>query len=62
MTDPDRRLTEDPDTTDERSDIEQAVAARSDALERGEGGKPFDGVGGEGGADGVVRNQGDDGQ
>ena len=62
MTDPDRRLSEDADTTDERSDIEQAGAARSDALDRGEGGPGFDGVGGEGGAGGVVRNQEDDAQ
>ena len=61
MTDPDRRLSEDADATDERSDIEQAVDARADALERGEGGEPFDGVGGEGGAGGVVKNQEDAG-
>ena len=48
---------------DARSDIEQAVEARSDAVERGEGGPEsslltdtgqHDGVGGTGG---VVRNQ-----
>jgi len=48
---------------DARSDIEQAVQARSDAVERGEGGPEssvltdpgeHDGVGGTGG---VVRNQ-----
>ena len=53
---------------DERSDIEQAVAARSDAVERGEGGEEPrtltdpgmpDGVGGTGG---VTKNQGDDAQ
>ena len=53
---------------DARSDIEQAVEARSDAVDRGEGGdepETFtspglpDGVGGTGG---VVKNQGDDQQ
>ncbi|MEG3091728.1 hypothetical protein [Sphingomonas sp. PB1R3] len=52
-----------PPREDERSDIEQAVEARSDAVERGEGGEEpatftdtgeHDGVGGTGG---VVRNQ-----
>ncbi|WP_375383398.1 hypothetical protein [uncultured Sphingomonas sp.] len=47
-----------PDRDDPRSDIEQAVAARADAVARGEGGEepsPFtapgeaDGVGGTGG-------------
>ncbi|MFD1789014.1 hypothetical protein ACFSC3_15735 [Sphingomonas floccifaciens] len=42
---------------DDRSDIEQAVDARRDALERGEGGKEADAQMGEGGADGVVKNQ-----
>ena len=44
---------------DERSDLEQAVEARKDAVERGEGGQPDEllGVGGEGGAGGVVKNQ-----
>lgn len=54
MTDPDRRLSDDDDG---RSDIEQAVEARSDALKRGEGGPGFDGLGGESGAGGVVKNQ-----
>uniref|UniRef100_UPI0035CA9E4A hypothetical protein n=1 Tax=uncultured Sphingomonas sp. TaxID=158754 RepID=UPI0035CA9E4A len=54
--------------TDPRSDIEQAVEARKDAVERGEGGREpdsftapgeFDGVGGTGG---VVKNQDDDAQ
>ncbi len=47
------------DGKDERSDIQQAVEARSDAVARGEGGdgESFDGVAGEGGADGVVKNQ-----
>ncbi|PZO74878.1 MAG: hypothetical protein DI640_06400 [Sphingomonas taxi] len=53
---------------DIRSDIEQAVESRSDAVERGEGGdepETFtdtglpDGVGGTGG---VVKNQDDDAQ
>ncbi|MDQ2892420.1 MAG: hypothetical protein M3R64_04925 [Pseudomonadota bacterium] len=53
---------------DERSDLEQKVASRSDAVERGEGGpEPVtmtdpgmpDGVGGTGG---VTKNQGDDAQ
>jgi hypothetical protein len=52
--------------TDQR--IEQAVEARKDAVERGEGGREpdsftapgeFDGVGGTGG---VVKNQDDDAQ
>lgn len=61
MTDPDRRHSED---TDDRSDIEQAVAARSDAIDRGEGGDATspDADSGEGGADGVVKNQEDAGQ
>jgi len=42
---------------DDRSDIEQAVEARSDALKRGEGGPEPDAQMGEGGADGVVKNQ-----
>ena len=42
---------------DARSDIEQAVEARSDALARGEGGQTPDGIGGETGAGGVVKNQ-----
>jgi hypothetical protein len=54
--------------TDARSDIEQAVEARKDAVERGEGGREpdaftspgmEDGVGGTGG---VVKNQDDDAQ
>jgi hypothetical protein len=54
--------------TDQRSDIEQAVEARKDAVERGEGGREpdsftapglEDGVGGTGG---VVKNQDDDAQ
>ncbi len=43
--------------TDDRSDIEQAVDARRDALDRGEGGAEPDVQMGEGGADGVVKNQ-----
>ncbi|HET9509744.1 MAG TPA: hypothetical protein VFO80_01220 [Sphingomonas sp.] len=43
--------------TDDRSDIEQAVDARRDALDRGEGGAESDVQMGEGGADGVVKNQ-----
>ena len=46
-----------PTTDDERSDIEQEVEARSDAVARGEGGPEPDGLGGESGADGVVKNQ-----
>jgi len=54
--------------SDERSDLQQEVEARKDAVERGEGGKEpdaftspgdFDGVGGTGG---VVKNQDDDAQ
>lgn len=53
---------------DTHSDIEQAVEARKDAVERGEGGREpdafiapgmEDGVGGTGG---VVKNQDDDAQ
>ena len=53
---------------DERSDIEQLVEARADAVERGEGGEEpetftapglADGVGGTGG---VTKNQDDDAQ
>ncbi len=53
---------------DSRSDVQQEVEARSDAVKRGEGGKepaPMtdtgvpDGVGGTGG---VTKNQGDDAQ
>ncbi|MFA6122752.1 hypothetical protein [Sphingomonas sp.] len=56
------------DNTDPRSDLQQKVEARKDAVECGEGGKEPDaftsagmpdGVGGTGG---VVKNQGDDGQ
>ncbi len=53
---------------DSRSDLEQAVASRSDAVERGEGGAepdpmtaPGDHVG-VGGTGGVVRNQDHDAQ
>lgn len=73
MTDPNHAGT-DPETLpedrdeDSRSDIEQAVQSRSDAVERGEGGaepRTFtdsgmpDGVGGTGG---VTKNQDDDAQ
>lgn len=51
MTDTDRNR------DDDRSDIQQAVEARSDALDRGEGGSTPEDQGGEGGADGVVKNQ-----
>lgn len=47
-----------PSTDDDRSDIEQAVEARSDAVVRSEGGGASSGgLGGESGADGVVKNQ-----
>ncbi|TPG43158.1 hypothetical protein EAH79_04945 [Sphingomonas koreensis] len=58
----------DRNKNDPRSDVEQAVEARSDALKRGEGGpepETFtapglpDGVGGTGG---VTKNQDDDAQ
>ena len=63
MTDPDRRHTDTIEATeDARSDIQQAVEARADALARGEGGKEPTGNGGEGGAGGVVKNQDDDAQ
>jgi len=72
MTDPHKAT--DPETLpedrgeDTRSDIEQAVASRSDAVERGDGGEEPatftdtgmpDGVGGSGG---VVKNQDSDAQ
>ena len=65
MTDRDTPPTDD---SDPRSDIQQAVEARKDAVERGEGGAEpevfasagmADGVGGTGG---VVKNQEDDAQ
>ena len=61
MTDPDRRHTP---NNDPRSDIEQAVEARADAVKRGDGGDTDfpDAMAGEGGADGVVKNQEDAGQ
>ncbi len=63
MTDPDRRHTGNDDTAeDTRSDLQQAVEARADAVARGEGGDAPDGAGGEGGAGGVVKNQDDDAQ
>jgi hypothetical protein len=58
----------DPGPTNQRSDLQQAVEARADAVARGEGGPEpelFTSPGlsaGEGGAAGVVRNQGADGQ
>lgn len=65
-------MTEDPnqptDRDDDRSDLQQMVDARKDAVERGEGGHEpdaftspgeFDGVAGTGG---VVKNQDDDAQ
>ncbi|WNO52624.1 hypothetical protein [Stakelama saccharophila] len=71
MTDDDRKPHPDspprPDQ-DERSDIEQIVESRSDAVDRGEGGEEpetftdpglADGVGGTGGR---VKNQDDDAQ
>lgn len=57
-----------PPPSDKRSDIQQAVEARRDAVTRGEGGpepEMFTSPGlsnGEGGAAGVVRNQDDDAQ
>ncbi len=66
MTDPDRRHTPKADAEDRdgRSDIEQAVEARADAVKRGDGGDPDspDAMSGEGGTDGVVKNQEDAGQ
>ena len=53
---------------DDRSDIQQAVEARKDAVERGEGGKEIDAftapgmADGVGGTGGVVKNQDDDAQ
>ena len=60
MTDPDRRHSDNAE--DERSDIEQAVEARADAIAPGEGGNSPEGIGGEGGAGGVVKNQDDNAQ
>jgi hypothetical protein len=57
MTDQTPDTLPDPDE-DERSDLEQAVEARAEAVARGEGGsQPPEGVGGESGASGVVKNQ-----
>ena len=59
---------DDRNAKDSRSDIQQEVEARSDAVERGDGGAEpapltdtgvADGVGGTGGA---TKNQGDDAQ
>ena len=56
------------DEKDPRSDLEQEVEARSDALARGEGGpepESFTATGlpdGVGGTGGVVKNQDDDAQ
>lgn len=53
---------------DTRSDLEQVVEARKDAVERGEGGAEPDGFtspglpDGVGGTGGVVKNQDDDAQ
>lgn len=61
-------MTDRTDKQDDRSDLEQIVEARSDALKRGEGGEEPesftapglpDGVGGTGG---VTKNQDDDAQ
>lgn len=61
-------MTDRTDKPDDRSDLEQIVEARSDALKRGEGGEEPetftapglpDGVGGTGG---VTKNQDDDAQ
>jgi len=57
MTDTNRNEAGASTEIDDRSDIEQAVEARSDALKRGEGGPEPDAQMGEGGADGVVKNQ-----
>ncbi|MES2336478.1 MAG: hypothetical protein V4537_00080 [Pseudomonadota bacterium] len=68
MTDPDRRQRETDTAQDPRSDIQQAVDARRDALERGEGGngesalEPTGIPDGVGGTAGVTKNQGDDAQ
>jgi hypothetical protein len=70
MTDrkPDSHPDSPPEHDDERSDIEQAVEARSDAVERGEGGEEpdtftapglYDGHGGTGG---VTKTQDRDAQ
>lgn len=56
-------VTSDNDTKDQRSDTEQAVQARSDAVERGEGGteppmlKDDDTFSGNAGTGGEVKNQ-----
>jgi hypothetical protein len=60
-------MTDEP-RKDERSDIQQAVEARSDAIARGEGGNgksPLDSPGtggGVGGTGGDTKNQNDDQQ
>jgi hypothetical protein len=70
MSDHNRDAQPDPsldDMEDTRSDLEQAVEARADAVERGEGGgesplEPTVSVDSAGGAGGEVKNQGADGQ
>ncbi|WP_151955119.1 hypothetical protein [Sphingomonas sp. EC-HK361] len=68
MADPNTVEHPDSERDDDRSDLEQIVEARSDAVKRGEGGEEPatlkdpgmpDGVGGTGG---VTRNQDDDAQ
>ena len=51
-----------PTPDDGRSDIEQAVSARSDAVARGESGVEADMDDGTGGAGGVVKNQDENAQ
>lgn len=62
MTDPKLHTNVPQDDEDPRSDLEQMVQARSDALARGEGGDPSPlastvSEDGAGGAGGKVRNQ-----
>ena len=63
MTDPQYNPADPAEREDDRSDIEQAVDARKDALERGEGGPEPDMLSDDGefsgnaGTGGVVKNQ-----
>lgn len=68
MTDRNNNRDASPERKDERSDIQQAVEARKDAVERGEGGPEPDSMtapglfSGNAGTGGETKNQDDDAQ
>jgi len=68
MTDPNNNHDAPPEREDERSDIQQAVEARKDAVERGEGGSEPDSMiapglfSGNAGTGGETKNQDADAQ